>query len=349
MSRLDTRDIDRAKRVDPIPLICSFGYKVKGSGVHFSVIASGGKEIYRLTRLSDGRFVYCEKDGSKGGDVIELCMKLTSKDFRKAVETLLGNVASLAPAPAQTSTISSQQSQHTPLSIPTESEELIKRSRCYLEWRGISQETILYAEKTGFLRYGLKYTNRGEEGVLFCGYDTAGELKNVSWRAASRTHKDQRNFTGSSKLYPQILRGVSSTVWIVEGGLDALALRDIALRQGALTPIIIVSGGAGVKNFLELDHIQKMLQDAGKIFIARDHEKDNETQLKTDRQHEEQASLIKKITGKDAVLWRPDDLKDRAYDPCVAKDFADLNLRIIKEIRERDQKDQGLGIVDHGS
>ena len=126
MSRLDTRDIDRAKRVDPIPLICSLGYKVKGSGVHFSVIASGGKEIYRLTRLSDGRFVYCEKDGSKGGDVIELCMKLTNKDFRKAVETLLGNVASLAPAPAQTSTISSQQSQHTPLSIPTESEELYK-------------------------------------------------------------------------------------------------------------------------------------------------------------------------------------------------------------------------------
>ena len=50
--------------------------------------------------------------------------------------------------------------------------------------------------------------------------------------------------------------------WIVEGGTDALALRDIALRQGDAPPTIIVSGGANAVSFLQRPHIKEISQSS---------------------------------------------------------------------------------------
>lgn len=114
-----------------------------------------------------------------------------------------------------------------------------------------------------------------------------------------------------------MLSGDPSTVWIVEGGVDALALHDLAKRQEQPSPTVIVSGGANVRSFLDNPFIQMIIRAAKRIFIAMEREKDAATQAKTDAAHEKQAQRVEEITGIRPLIWQPK--KD--------KDLADMNHR----------------------
>lgn len=308
MARISNQDREQARRLDPSAFLYSMGLSIKKEGRHSSVRDSSGNELYRLTRATDGHYLYCDKTGTAGGDLIDLAMILGGYSYHQAVRALLANQgSSITHTPVQ-----KHESAPIVLRLPVASPSDIQCSRCYLESRGISFETIQFAEQCGMLRYC-------GGGVLFCGYSPDGLLRNVTRRAISiKDSLQKRDLKGSDKRYPPILLGLRSKVWIVEGGCDALALRDLAIRQHEQMPTILVSGGANICNLFESEHVQEILKAAVKVTIARENEKDEETQQRTDAAHEKQANKIRLLTTAEVDSWQP---ANRAI-----KDLAAFNL-----------------------
>ncbi len=184
--------------------------------------------------------------------------------------------------------------------------------REYLRGRGISQIVIEHAEQCGMLRYA-------PESVFFVGTDEAGKVQSATRRAIDPTDDVQRrDLKGSDKRFPAILDGDPGNVWIVEGGVDALALHTVCARRGDPAPLVIVSGGSNVCGFLESPHIQEILRSADRVTIAGETEKDEKTQAKTDAARGKQAERIVEITDADVRLWTPK--------PESGKDLGEYNL-----------------------
>ena len=78
-------------------------------------------------------------------------------------------------------------------------------------------------------------------------------------------------------------------LWIVEGGTDALAVMDWYRPHRVAAPSIVVSGGAGVRAFLDQPHVQGLLRKSATVYLSLENEKDQETQIKTDAAHQRQA------------------------------------------------------------
>jgi hypothetical protein len=100
----------------------------------------------------------------------------------------------------------------------------------------------------------------------------------------------------------------------VEGGIDALAIVEWNKAHCKSTPCIIVSGGAGVRSFLDQPHAQKILKDADAVYVALEREKDAGTQAKTDADHQKQIDKIWALGCEKVFVWEP---------PAGTKDIAD--------------------------
>lgn len=159
--------------------------------------------------------------------------------------------------------------------------------------------------------------------VLFVGYDSTGTVQAVTRRAIIADDPVQkRDLRGSDKSFPAILPGDPAKVWIVEGGTDALAVHTMALRHGKQPPTVIVSGGAGVRGFLERTEVQAILRQAERVVVATENERDPDTQARTDAAHQRQAKRVAEITGRPPMLWRP---------PQGIKDLAEYNRLMSRE------------------
>jgi hypothetical protein len=302
---LNTLIIVESKRTDPTAYLESMGFSVKKEGRHLSVRA-GQEERYRITRKGDGHWVACDKTGNGIGDNIALVRDLEpALGFVEAVARLAeGPVASGEPIPEPTR-------RTRPARLP-QTRAARHAGRLYLRGRGISLATLDHAERSGFLRYA-------GGGVLFVGRDASGGLRNVSKRliAPGPDEPPKRDLAGSDKSYPPILPGNPRVVWIVEGGVDALAARDLAIRRGKAPPTVLVSGGAGVRLFLDNPTVQTLLLRADAVVVARDNEATEKNQAETDAGHDRQIARIKALRGSCAD-WRP---------PRGVKDVAELNGR----------------------
>ena len=288
------------------------GFKVKHEGRHASARDAHGSEVYRLTRLQDGRWVWCDPSGQDGGDLIALVREIEpGTGYVEAVHRLSG-------APTTPTTFPPQRPRHRklkrdPPKLPAQGLPAREQGRAYLKGRGISQETISHAESAGMVRYA-------DGGVLFVGYDSAGVAQSVTRRAIAPADPVQkRDFKGSDKSYPPILPGGGATVWVVEGGTDALALHEMARSQGKRAPTVIVSGGANVRSFLEREDVQAILKRAERVTVAGENEKNPEAQAKADAGHRKQAQRVAEITGQQALLWTPR--------PANGKDLAEMNFK----------------------
>ena len=184
-------------------------------------------------------------------------------------------------------------------------------------------DTLDYAERSGFLRYA-----RG--GVRFVGRDGQGAWRLVSQRLIAPTvdEKPQRDLAGSDQTDPPILPGNPRVVWIVEGGVDALATRDLALRRGKVPPTVIVSGGAGGRWFLDHPTVQTRLLHADSVVVVRAPERPERKQAETDAARDRQIARIRELRG-NCGDWRP---------PVGVKDVAELN-----------QREQGAGVGRWGA
>jgi hypothetical protein len=300
-----------------VPYFQAHGFTVKREGRHASVRDGSGDEVYRLTQTAAGRWVWCDLYGQDGGDMIALVREIApGTSFRDAVFELTGGAALVqrvqAPKPAPESPPTSP----TRLTLPPFQPHQRSAGRAYLAGRGISSATLDAAEATGMLRYA-------PGAVLFIGYDEARQPRSATQRLIDNdATPNKRDLRGSVKAFCPILPGDPNTVWIVEGGTDALALQDAAHGQGKTPPTVLVSGGAGVRSFLERPAIQTLLRKAARVVIACENEKDAETQARTDAHHAQQRDRVRHIAPDAEVqLWRP---------PAGCKDVAQLHARTVE-------------------
>jgi hypothetical protein len=307
-----------ARQVDPTAYLEAQGYTVTREGRHLSVSANGD-EVYRVTRQQDGHYVWCDHYGNAGGDNIDLVREITpGTDFAEAVYRLSG-----APTVGPRPTPPAAPKRAAPV-LPAQKQADVAYGRDYLARRGIRDEVIKAAEKSGMVRYA-------QGGVLFVGYDQAGTAQNVTRRATSPDDLMQkRDLRGSDKSHPPVLQGDPLKVWIVEGGADALALHAMAMRGDKPPPTVIVSGGAGVRSFLDNPDVQAILQRAERVTIAGGNEKDADTQTKADAGHQKQAQRVAEITGREVYTWVPK--------PEQGKDLADCNARQVAAIEEAERR-----------
>lgn len=298
-------DLQATKQVDPRSFIERMGYSIKKDGQRHYSIRHGKDEAYRLTQKPDGCWVWVDKYGSTGGDNIDLVRELSGLDrFIDCVYELNGGLrATPVPMPAPATP--------QPPRIPPESSTGQMAGRMYLNDRGISDSTINHAERTGFLRYL-------NDGILFIGHHS-GKIWNATKRSIMPDADiPKRDLAGSDKSKPQVLTGNPKTLWIVEGGVDALALHDIAKRSGKEPPTVIVSGGAGVLSFFDNPEIQEKIRAAAVVVVAKDNEKDADTQAKTDALHSKQVERARELNpGAQVIDWKPQ--------AAEIKDIAELN------------------------
>ena len=102
---------------------------------------------------------------------------------------------------------------------------------------------------------------------------------------------------------------------------------------------MIVTGGAGVRSFLDRPDIQERLRKAARVVIACENEKDAETQARTDAHHAQQRDRVCRIApGAVVQLWHP---------PAGCKDMAQLHARTVDVTDVADARTAPPG--QHGS
>ncbi len=306
---IDAQTRQDARHADPAPYLEAHGFTVKREGRHASVRNGSGDEVYRLTQTA-GRWVWCDHYGQDGGDMIALVRAITPGAlFRDAVFALTGGAALAqrvqAPEPPP-----------APLTLPPFKPHQRSAGRADLAERGISPATLDAAEAAGMLRYAVG-------AVLFVGYDEAGQPRSATQHMIDDdAMPNKRDLRGSVKAFCPILPGDPATVWIVEGGTDALAVQDRAKCRSQPAPTVIVSGGAGVRSFLDRPAIRAQLCKASRVVIACENEKDVETLARTNAHSVQQRDRVRRIApGATVQLWHP---------PAGCKNIAQLHARTVE-------------------
>lgn len=307
-------DRGAAREIDPTDYLIAHGFDVKREGRHLSV-RQHGDEVYRCTLKDDGHWVTCDCFENGIGDNIALVAELEPGiGFAESVYRLSG-----APSVAKATRPTPAPAVRQPLQMPAQGAQDVEQGRAYLASRGISQETIGLAEKAGMLRYSAG-------GVLFVGRDEAGTAQNVMRRSINASELVQkRDLRGTDKSHPQVLRGASDVVWIVEGGVDALARHDVARRKGQPAPTVLVTGGANVRSWMQTPWVQAILRLAKRVVVAFERESTPETQLKTDAAHNVQMQKLREVCGAEVTSWTP---------PQGVKDLAELNVKHEQHVQQ---------------
>jgi hypothetical protein len=279
---------------DPSPILEAYGLRVKREGRHLSVL-SGRDELYRLTERDTG-WVWAHHHGGGGGDNIALLREIDpSLSFPDAVYSLRGG----APMDYQAVERRRQEYAERRPTVPVYGPRDAEDGRNYLRSRFIASDTILEAERAGFLRYC-------KGGVLFCGLDADGVVRNATRRATDAAAEIQkRDLAGSNKSFAPVLPGNPSSVWLVEGGADALALQSWARSSGKEPPTVVVTGGKNVRSFLDEPQIADLLRRAEGVTIAKDKERTPEKQAATDEAMAKLAEAVEASTGKKTRWWEP--------------------------------------------
>ena len=315
------------KQVSPVDYLNSQGFNVKKEGRHYSVTDAHGDEQYRLTHRESGDWLWCDHYGNTGGDNLDLV-----KDIEPTLSFIdrIYKIQSTYPTVITTPVVKRENRRRPKL--PEEAE--VRQGRKYLQKRGISPSTIKEAESQGFLKYC-------SGGILFCGFDRrTGELASVTKRATSPTDAVQKkDLYGTDKSHPSILKGNGTSVWFVEGGVDALALHDLTKQQrgqdGDL-PTVVVTGGARVYSCLRNEHVKGLVKKSSYTYLSYENESTPAKQKITDAGHDKQRSILKEQTSKEVKSWKQ---------PAGVKDLAELNALVAKKDKSKTlSKDRDLGM-----
>lgn len=315
------------KQVSPVDYLHSHGFNVTKEGRHYSVTDAHGDEQYRLTHKESGYWLWCDHYGNMGGDNLDLV-----KEIEPTLPFIdrIYKIQSTYPT-ATTKPVAKSESKRRP-KLPEESE--VRQGRRYLQKRGISSATIKEAEGQGFLKYC-------SGGVLFCGFDRhTGELASATMRSTSSATDaiQKKDLYGTDKSHPSILKGDGRSVWFVEGGVDALALHDLAKQQGGELPTVVVTGGARVYSCLRNDHVKDLVEESSSVYLAYENESTLVKQKITDAGHDKQRAILQEQTGRDVKRWQPHE---------SVKDLAELNRLVAKVEKSKElskDKDRGLSL-----
>lgn len=316
--RIEAYELDAAKAISPADFLRRHfsDVKVSRNGRNISV-----KGQCRCDLKSSGIWLSCDWQGGKIGDNLQLVKHVTGADFISSIETLLGSV-SYTPetAPARFIPPPPDKTNKRP-KVPVRSENQERGLAYLMEERGISQRAIDFARRQGALRIS-------DDGIAFLGRDWSndGEIRYVAMRYYEQRviNRDgdignKKDLPYSSKGYPMVVGGEDNDVVLVEGGVNALALLDMMLRNGRC-PLIMTTGGCGITQFVGTPHIQAILQDASDVFIYGENEKAateearEKKQANTDRLRGTVAMAIGELRdGEPArILYPPKEFDDAA-------------------------------------
>lgn len=317
------KSLDEVKRLDPEPYLASMGFDIVREGKHLK--ADNGERQVRSTLKEDGVWISCAKDGSRIGDNVDLVWHCEGREL--GVQGAIKKLKESGERYVEKMDDKVLSPDRIPPRMPECGPADVENGRKYLVGRGIDIDIIKKAEETGFLAYN-------KSGVLFVGRDSEGVPQNITRRdirpdeelvGKGEGFRAKADLKGSSKFWPQILPGDSREVWIVEGGVDALALQTMEKREGYPVPTIVVSGGARNRSFLDNPNVQTILKNAKEITVAFEKEKNQETQKQTDEDHMKQGIKIKEIIGEDKKMIIT------SYRPESGKDLADENLKLLQQ------------------
>ncbi|MDR2395508.1 MAG: hypothetical protein LBD57_02705 [Endomicrobium sp.] len=338
--------IERAKVTNPIPFLEQNGFYVfkrsseNNAYIYLHGFTKIGDEDIRTSLKTDGHWISCYHDNTPIGSNINLVLELypqmncieaakqlcyaagidTAAYFSKKRLDIncVNNASSLDKSKMEWC----PQSDKPSLVLPIETG--INEGIAYLKGRGISESTIKYARNVNFLKFLI-------DGIIFCGYDHNNELRCATKRSTVdnvEPTENKRDLRGSIKAFAPVLPGSNEVVWIVEGGVDALALRDIALRQNNEPPTIIVTGGRNTKTWIDNPRLQKMIKTADRCYICLEGDP-GEKFVKTYNAIIAQRALVLEKIGKKITIW-PENGKWQKG----CKDMADLNLMKLNNGRK---------------
>ena len=271
------QELDRAKFADLFAALSAIRPDVRLSRNRRSLSL---KHALRSDKKPDGLWVSCDWYGGRIGDTISVMQHVTGCSFPEAVEMLLGHAAT--PLSYDASSQAQPVAQGARQDVPYQDRPVVPRlvrpgaGRTYLLSRGISQDTILEAERAGILNYSWN-------GILFLGRDEQNGVRLVNLRlykplpplSDGDSTLDKYDIKGSDKAWPVILPGVDEDgLTITEGGVNVLATRDIMLRAGMGRPHVLATGGVGIRKFLDTPHVRKLLISAAHVFMMWEHEAD---------------------------------------------------------------------------
>ncbi len=237
-----------------------------------------------------GRMVWCHRDGTGIGDNCALAQTVLGLAFRQALELLLsGDVRTPQPAAPRAPAAF--------LTLPGSTPEHRQAGRAYLAGRGVSAAALDAAEACGMLCYCAG-------GVLFVGRDEAGQPHSATRRGyLPGDPRPKRDLAGTDKSCPAYIPGQPNELWIVEGGVDALALMTL---HPCSYPSVLVTGGVHVTSWLDNPRVQARLKRLWRCTVAGEREKDAETQTRTDEQRQKLMTRLQKLVPDvDVSLWMP--------------------------------------------
>lgn len=271
-----------ANCLDALTVAGALGLAVKRQGRHYE-LENGMRGTDR-----EGRVVWCHQDGSGIGDNCALAQVIAGVTFRAALELLLSSDVprhqpTIVRAPAAV------------LRLPVGTEEHRRAGRAYLAGRGVSDAAMSAAESCGMLGYS-------EGAVLFIGRDADGQPRSATRRGYLQTDPTpKRDLTGTDKSWPAYIPGQPNELWVVEGGVDALALMT---RTPCSYQSVLVTGGVHVTSWLDNPRVQARLKRLWRCTVAGEWEKDAETQARTDAQRQKLVERLQAYVP-EVTLWMP--------------------------------------------
>ncbi len=271
-----------ANALDAEPVAAALALALERQGRHYE-LSNGMRGTDR-----EGRLVWCHKDGTGIGDNCALAQTVTGLAFRQALELLLsGDVRTPQPA--------APRAPAAVLRLPDSTPEDRQAGRAYLKSRGVSADALDAAERCGMLSYAAG-------AVLFVGRDADGQPRSVTRRGYLPSDpRPKRDLAGTDKSWPAYVPGQPNELWIVEGGVDALAL--MTLNPGS-HPSVLITGGVHVTSWLDNPHIQVRLKRLWRCVVASEREKDAETQARTDEQRRRLVDRLQEHVP-DVSIWMP--------------------------------------------
>lgn len=277
-------------------------------------------QALRLDFLDD-HWVACDWQGGPVGDNIALVRWLQpALGFPEAILALTG-VAAEFPLAHRQQPVKATAFPRLPPEAPRH------RGVAYLVGRGISAETIATAEAAGALRHAAN-------GVMFLGRDHSAAATNVR-SATIRYFEPQvtpdgdvltkRDLANSDKGFPLLLLNDLSRVVVAEGGINAMAICDLALHSGLIPPTAVGTGGVGIRSWVRTNEPLKAVLTAADIVeiwgeneVGVDGRLDQIKQTRTDEQRRKLQDAIAEV--------RDGELPEIIYPPAGVKDAAEWNL-----------------------
>ncbi len=321
--------IETAKRIDLPAWLIARGVELKKEGTNGWCENKAAKDNpFHFFQGDDG--LWRARSGDTYLNAIQYVQQLENREFKDTVAVMTGGdgmtALAIDRALQQSQALGNKSRATAAIVIRAADKEQQERAAVYArDERGISRETLIEAHKQGFLALD-------DRGVAFIGRDHEGKICNAETRLLKpEKYKDEWlskvSYAGSDKTYSPILRGNDRDVHMVEGGFDALALHDLAKREGKEPPTIIVTGGARTLKWSQNPQVQGLIKGAETVTNHRENEIDKKTglpdpkkQADTDAAHEKQVAAIIEIRG------NADGVK-KARPPAGIKDLDEWNKK----------------------